>query len=229
MGIGNLSLWLRREGLNMSDEEFEVKDGMMTRKTAKPVERKLIVSVEGGKEEISELKEEIETLTEALENKDNVLNELAEAEFERKKTELAQRHPDYSGRILNVENPSQYEFIKAFLSGEKPQHKSSGVVSLRQTDSDNPLLQSFDSPRKVMQTLYEHALNPKSKYYNRANLIRQHLRKLFNEEPEMPKTIDLSGVSNPLEAQAITELGDKFSYRQYTQWLHKKMKEWTQK
>jgi len=187
----------------MSDEELEGDD----RQT-----RKLVVKVEKD--------DEIERLTRALEERDELLQELAQEEFQKQIDELAEKYPQHRNVIENITRPSELEFAQAFLSGEPRKSVSKGVVSLRsgRQDETDLMRKAFESPLDMIKTVYQHSEDPTSPYFQQMKEAKDELWKKALDSG-LPREIELpSGLGD----EASQVLGTNYSHEAYTNWLRRR-------
>lgn len=170
--------------------------------------REITVKVE---KDSSDLEDEITRLTELLDEKDSLLEAVAQQAFSEEVERLASTYPNYAEKIRNVENPSQLEWIKTFLTGEKTS-KSKGVVSLRRSSGESPV---FEHGRDWAHYIMKAKNDPTNPYHHQ---IKQLIREAKSESRDLlqylPKKIDFSHARDP----AIRDLGEKYSWREKVEW-----------
>jgi len=183
-------------------------------------ERTINVKVQKDDDSDLDKNQEIARLTELLEDRNQLIESIATEEFENKINQLAEKHPQHSQRIRNIESPSQLAFVEAFLANEPQKKASSGSVSLRQpnTDITDPMNEEFPDAQSLVSYIYKHAYDVNSPFHNQMRTVKDQLwekmKKLNISEVEFPTSND--------EAEAIKALGRKFTWRDYTKWIQER-------
>lgn len=176
--------------------------------------KRISVSVEGSKQKIEELEEQLAVAqAEAEEGKQfkEMLGEVANSEFSRQKEDFASQ---FSGekkeKILAIENPDAFETLKDF-EGVKKQ-PSKGVITYpqgNQRDNTDILHREFETKEEAIHEFFMETKNPKNPH-------RAELKKLRDQKSLEAFTTLPSGSHVELE-KAKFGLRRNHNYKEYTE------------
>ena len=179
--------------------------------------RQIIVKVDAS-EEIRRLKQKNEQL-------ENIVESLAQSEFEQRKEELRAEFPSQESTILDCESPSQLDITEKVLREEYKKPMSKGSVSLLPSKKSKGAIfsQEFDDPTEFVAAVKQAIAEEKNPEEKKKIMKAYGIYGDYQVTTEALKHLNFD-LPHGLESEAVKDLGKNYSYAQYKTWLQKRMK-----
>jgi len=159
---------------------------------------------------------------EELERLQQLLIDLAEKALEEKKEEIKARVDKAEWDEIDGMGGFELDGYVSGLEKSRGRKISSGVVKLRQFRGESPEFSEDEDGRKRWAHYLMDARNdPNNPYYAEVNALFKEAKSDKELLQYIPRNIDFSEVTTP----AVRDLGEKFTFKQYTEWIQKKARE----
>lgn len=179
--------------------------------------KEIHVSLEGGKAEVDRITKQRDELRQ-------ILRDLAEKELEEKRNEVKLLVPSSEWEEIDGMGGFELDGYVSALDLTKKRKISKGSVRLQQSPYTDILQREWEDPNEMFEYVYRVASDPSDPNYEAMRKVKRELRSKL--KPKDFTTVgEIKYVTNPLEREAIRELGKSFTHQQYTEFIQRKARE----